>query len=220
MIMPNYKFTIEFNENMTFMISIISILLLIICLFDKYELLYDYYDPNILLLRFMFYIIWLINAYNSYNTINDLLFSCMYVCRIDLIVHSAIRIMIIVKKSFISIIMQNRVQFDNNHNDNHDDDYYDDDSDYGIDQEYIDMLHKYKYIDNCLVLNLDQNNTKSKINDTLCCICLETYKVNDELRILNCNHHMHISCCDSWLYVDNSCPICRSDAVQVFSYEI
>lgn len=210
MVMPNYKFTIEFNKNMTLMLSIVSIMLLILCLFDKYELLYDYYDSNISLLRFMFCIIWFVNVYDSYNTLNDRLINCMYICRIDLVVHSVIRIMIIVKKSYISIIMQNRIQI------NHDD--YDD-SDYGIDQEYINMLHKYKYIDNCSVLNLDQNNKKSKIDDILCCICLETYKVNDELRILNCNHHMHIYCCDSWLYRDNSCPICRSNAVEVFSYE-
>mmetsp|Transcript_3505 Transcript_3505/g.7749 ORF Transcript_3505/g.7749 Transcript_3505/m.7749 type:complete len:626 (+) Transcript_3505:58-1935(+) len=42
-----------------------------------------------------------------------------------------------------------------------------------------------------------------------CCICMEPYQVEDELRTLPCFHFMHKSCVDRWLSAARTCPICK-----------
>ncbi|WWD19344.1 hypothetical protein CI109_103803 [Kwoniella shandongensis] len=47
-----------------------------------------------------------------------------------------------------------------------------------------------------------------------CLICLSEYEEEDECRILNCRHGYHKECVDQWLSTGrNSCPACRSEAV-------
>ncbi|OQR85950.1 transmembrane protein [Thraustotheca clavata] len=46
--------------------------------------------------------------------------------------------------------------------------------------------------------------------DASCCICLNEYTDNQELRILHCNHHFHKDCVDEWLVVNATCPTCRT----------
>ncbi|KAL9238630.1 hypothetical protein vseg_013026 [Gypsophila vaccaria] len=45
--------------------------------------------------------------------------------------------------------------------------------------------------------------------DAACCICLEPYIDNDELRELPCVHVFHTECVDSWLKINASCPLCK-----------
>ena len=55
-----------------------------------------------------------------------------------------------------------------------------------------------------------------KIDDSQdqgCCICLENYEEGDSLRVLNCKHHFHKQCLDTWLLRNNSCPLCREPAI-------
>jgi hypothetical protein len=44
-----------------------------------------------------------------------------------------------------------------------------------------------------------------------CAICLAYYVVGENLRLLPCDerHHFHASCCDDWLKLNASCPVCR-----------
>ncbi|CAG8546264.1 2253_t:CDS:2 [Diversispora eburnea] len=45
-----------------------------------------------------------------------------------------------------------------------------------------------------------------------CCICLEDYVDEDELRIMPCKHEFHVACIDSWLTTRKKfCPICKRD---------
>ncbi|KAK4686245.1 hypothetical protein P7C73_g3884, partial [Tremellales sp. Uapishka_1] len=47
-----------------------------------------------------------------------------------------------------------------------------------------------------------------------CLICLGDYEAEDQCRILNCRHAFHKDCVDQWLSQGrNSCPACRSEAV-------
>ena len=45
--------------------------------------------------------------------------------------------------------------------------------------------------------------------DPTCCICLNEYELNQELRVLPCAHHFHKPCVDEWLVVNSTCPTCR-----------
>lgn len=46
--------------------------------------------------------------------------------------------------------------------------------------------------------------------DSSCCICLNEYELQQELRVLPCAHHFHKDCVDEWLMVNSTCPTCRT----------
>jgi hypothetical protein len=91
----------------------------------------------------------------------------------------------------------------------------------GLDQTVIDSLNEYEYMSNGLAQEIIDQDNGTQLNqfvienqdDRACCICLMQYEPNDILRSLRCNHHMHKQCCDEWLKMNNSCPICRKPAV-------
>ncbi|MCL7051263.1 hypothetical protein MKW94_027406 [Papaver nudicaule] len=64
--------------------------------------------------------------------------------------------------------------------------------------------YKFKMSDR----NGDDQDTNS---EGLCCICLEKYADNDELRELPCAHFFHVDCVDKWLKKNGSCPLCKRD---------
>uniref|UniRef100_A0A8C5WJ51 RING-type domain-containing protein n=1 Tax=Leptobrachium leishanense TaxID=445787 RepID=A0A8C5WJ51_9ANUR len=43
----------------------------------------------------------------------------------------------------------------------------------------------------------------------LCAVCLEDFKVKEELGLCPCNHAFHSKCLTKWLEVRNSCPMCN-----------
>ncbi|GMH18936.1 hypothetical protein Nepgr_020777 [Nepenthes gracilis] len=45
--------------------------------------------------------------------------------------------------------------------------------------------------------------------DAVCCICLERYADEDELKELPCSHFFHSDCVDRWLKINASCPLCK-----------
>jgi len=52
------------------------------------------------------------------------------------------------------------------------------------------------------------NMKKEKIQ---CSICLEDFVVGSEVRTLPCTHFFHLSCIDTWLKVNKTCPIDKKD---------
>lgn len=52
-----------------------------------------------------------------------------------------------------------------------------------------------------------------------CSICLEQI---DERRILTtqCGHNFHISCLKKWLRMNDSCPVCRNDLIDIDFIEV
>ncbi|XP_061347680.1 RING-H2 finger protein ATL39-like [Gastrolobium bilobum] len=50
----------------------------------------------------------------------------------------------------------------------------------------------------------------SSIESTQCVICLAEYKEKELLRIIpKCGHSFHLSCIDTWLRKQSTCPVCR-----------
>lgn len=47
----------------------------------------------------------------------------------------------------------------------------------------------------------------------LCCLCLDPFDNNDEIRLLPCQHYYHTGCIDNWFaarrFLPRSCPQCR-----------
>merc|ERR1712226_718190 len=44
-----------------------------------------------------------------------------------------------------------------------------------------------------------------------CPICVEDFKVNDEvLELPSCKHSYHPECCIDWLKKNGTCPLCRT----------
>jgi hypothetical protein len=53
----------------------------------------------------------------------------------------------------------------------------------------------------------------------LCSICLNE-KNDNIIRRLICNHDFHINCIDLWLSCNKTCPICRLELSDIFTYAI
>jgi hypothetical protein len=54
-------------------------------------------------------------------------------------------------------------------------------------------------------------NEACRRGETECCICLDTFRNEDELLTLPCFHFFHASCVSTWLGNHVSCPICKFD---------
>ena len=57
--------------------------------------------------------------------------------------------------------------------------------------------------------DLDYNEN----NENICSICLETFRVGDEVtwsKDLRCHHCFHSDCLITWLMKKEECPVCRS----------
>ncbi|GAA0145674.1 hypothetical protein LIER_05814 [Lithospermum erythrorhizon] len=70
------------------------------------------------------------------------------------------------------------------------------------------------------VEKLNYNDDEDGNNEIMqCAICLHEVSEGEKYKILpKCNHAYHVSCIDSWLQINPSCPICRSEVrVKCFS---
>jgi len=47
--------------------------------------------------------------------------------------------------------------------------------------------------------------------EATCCICLEAFGQDEEVRVTPCKHLFHPSCIAGWFRVDHTCPMCRHD---------
>ncbi|KDP37180.1 hypothetical protein JCGZ_06236 [Jatropha curcas] len=56
-----------------------------------------------------------------------------------------------------------------------------------------------------------ENEREISGEDAICCICLNKYIDNEELRELPCSHVFHVECVDKWLKINASCPLCKSE---------
>ncbi|PWA68119.1 RING/U-box superfamily protein [Artemisia annua] len=72
--------------------------------------------------------------------------------------------------------------------------------DSGLDQTFIDALPVFMYKE---VVGANEPFD--------CAVCLCEFSENDKLRLLpTCSHAFHISCIDTWLLSNSTCPLCRN----------
>ncbi|KAM4703763.1 RING finger protein 122-like [Rhinophrynus dorsalis] len=56
---------------------------------------------------------------------------------------------------------------------------------------------------------LKETSKKASLIGQMCAVCLEEFKVKDELGLCPCTHAFHTKCLMKWLEVRNSCPMCN-----------
>lgn len=50
--------------------------------------------------------------------------------------------------------------------------------------------------------------------DSMCCVCLKEFEINEKLhQIPACQHMFHGDCIQNWLYSNTTCPLCRCSVV-------
>lgn len=68
-----------------------------------------------------------------------------------------------------------------------------------------------------VALQRDPENLKQQLasdapddEDTTCSICMESYTIGEQLRVLPCEHRFHCGCVEEWLRHHYKCPLCRA----------
>jgi hypothetical protein len=93
----------------------------------------------------------------------------------------------------------------------------------GLTDQQLEQLADFHFDGNGVTNNQLENNNDicdthiyiENQKDRGCCICLEKYEQDDLLRVLLCKHHFHRDCCDNWLKIKNTCPLCRHSVIQI-----
>lgn len=58
-------------------------------------------------------------------------------------------------------------------------------------------------------LDLHTRETTNKDTSETCPICMNTFKLNEQVSTLSCNHTIHTVCITEWGYYKQECPLCR-----------
>eukprot|EP00002_Diphylleia_rotans_P038276 TRINITY_DN8687_c0_g1_i2.p1 TRINITY_DN8687_c0_g1~~TRINITY_DN8687_c0_g1_i2.p1 ORF type:complete len:244 (+),score=23.39 TRINITY_DN8687_c0_g1_i2:56-787(+) len=69
----------------------------------------------------------------------------------------------------------------------------------GLTEEQLESLQPTVY----------NEESKDRIQDPNCVICLGDYTIGTNAVILNCRHHFHLSCLREWVRRSPTCPLCK-----------
>lgn len=73
---------------------------------------------------------------------------------------------------------------------------------------------KVKKVVNALPKKLLKEGDEEIVTEDICSICIESYKADDIIRKLPCEHVFHRKCVDSWLCNKETCPLCKYDIMK------
>lgn len=60
----------------------------------------------------------------------------------------------------------------------------------------------------------EYHRTELLDEEDICCICLETYEVDNPKFTAPCTHHFHLACLLDWKQRNNTCPMCCSETLR------
>lgn len=52
-------------------------------------------------------------------------------------------------------------------------------------------------------------STRCGVDENCCPVCLENSEAGEEIRTMPCGHKLHRQCCEAWLRIADTCPMCR-----------
>ncbi|XP_042562438.1 RING finger protein 122-like [Clupea harengus] len=55
----------------------------------------------------------------------------------------------------------------------------------------------------------EDESTELNLQEETCVVCLEDFRIKDELGVLPCQHTFHKRCLGKWLQVRGVCPMCN-----------
>ncbi|XP_066276947.1 RING finger protein 24-like isoform X5 [Branchiostoma lanceolatum] len=58
------------------------------------------------------------------------------------------------------------------------------------------------------------SNELDFLSDKTCAVCLEDFKLMEEIGLCPCGHAFHRKCISKWLEIRNTCPMCNSQVKQ------
>lgn len=77
-------------------------------------------------------------------------------------------------------------------------------------------IHCYLSSEQLPIITVENKEQYSDINfSETCSICLEEFQDNPIIRLLPCNHYFHVECIDPWLISHGTCPLCKSNIVEL-----
>ncbi|KAF7212408.1 E3 ubiquitin-protein ligase RNF128a [Nothobranchius furzeri] len=56
-------------------------------------------------------------------------------------------------------------------------------------------------------------------SDSMCAVCIESYKAGDVVTVLTCDHIFHKTCIEPWLLERRTCPMCKCDILKALGVE-
>ncbi|XP_015231135.1 PREDICTED: E3 ubiquitin-protein ligase RNF128-like [Cyprinodon variegatus] len=56
-------------------------------------------------------------------------------------------------------------------------------------------------------------------SDSVCAVCIESYKVGEVVTVLTCEHIFHKTCIEPWLLERRTCPMCKCDILKTLGVE-
>ena len=75
------------------------------------------------------------------------------------------------------------------------------------------MMPKYRSPNSSIELEYPTEFTRKKKSTSMCTICLEPLEEN--CKVLSCNHKFHMHCIYQWYNTKKSCPVCRKNIVSL-----
>ncbi|KAH3785647.1 RING finger protein 122-like [Dreissena polymorpha] len=63
--------------------------------------------------------------------------------------------------------------------------------------------------------NIAFSPKKKNIRNDTCPVCLDEFKVKENIAICSCQHQFHFNCLVKWLHHKNSCPMCTAPVRKV-----
>lgn len=86
----------------------------------------------------------------------------------------------------------------------------------GAQDNELNKLKEYRLIKKDEVVTLYDFTEDIEItncNEEECIICHTEYENNELIRHFDCKHYYHKDCCDEWLKIRKTCPMCREEII-------
>ena len=76
-------------------------------------------------------------------------------------------------------------------------------------KNFHEEIEPKKKIYGSLMNSINEIKFNTKLNDKKCSICFNYFKINENVKLLQCIHVFHIDCINDWINKSKNCPVCK-----------